>query len=364
MKLDYNRDLYHKTLVVDFDDTLCITTTRDWENAQPKWDIINKVNLFYEKGWQILIVTARGQLSCNGDTKKADQKYRTVIEKWLNKHNVKYHSLHFEKFLGAFYIDDKNLTIEDFEDIKIEEIKTGWSGAEIQKINNRIYKTHPNVKFEAKWYNMASSIVSTPMVHSMIGQTLCLEYLKDNESYFKIDDVNDAINKFSLYPINNSFDLYIGRMYNHCEANNDFYEVIDLLKKHRVHSYCNRQGSFMHGDLSIENIIQTDKGMYLIDPIYKEDQWSSYLLDVSKMMHSYRKYNRMFEYEVFMNGWVKKLEDTYDKVHEENPKYILQLLEVTQFIRVIKYITDPVIKKEYHDKTKQMLSNIIKNKKI
>jgi hypothetical protein len=104
----------------------------------------------------------------------------------------------------------------------------------------------------------------------------------------------------------------------------------------------------MHGDLSIENIIQTNKGMFLIDPIYKEDGWSSYLLDISKMLHSYRKYNRMFEYEVFLNGWVKAGLD----------EYILRLLEVTQWIRVIKYIPDPELKQEYHTKTKLLLDEI------
>jgi capsule biosynthesis phosphatase len=363
MKLQYNREKYFQTLICDFDDTICITTTRDWENARPHWGIINKINNFYEKGWQIIIVTARGQLSCNGDTEKADKKYRKTIEDWLKKHSVKYHDLKFEKYLGSYYLDDKALNLDDFLNLEIEEIKTGWSGAKIEKHGNRIFKTHPNVKYEAVWYNMASPIINTPIVQSMIGETLCLEYLKDNESYFKIDEVNDVIKKFSLYKINNLFNLYKERMLKHYEANDDFYEMAMLLDDPTIDQFCNMRSSFMHGDLSIENIIQTDKGMYLIDPIYKEDQWSSYLLDISKMMHSYRKYNRMFEYEVFANGWVNELKGSFVESAEEI-KYILQVLEVTQFIRVIKYIPDEDLRKEYHQKTKQMLNNLIKNKKI
>ena len=40
---------------------------------------------------------------------------------------------------------------------------------------------------------MAAPLVNVPIVHSMIGQTLCLEYLEDNGAYFKMDDINDAI---------------------------------------------------------------------------------------------------------------------------------------------------------------------------
>ena len=206
---------------------------------------------------------------------------------------------------------------------------------------------------------MASPLVNVPQVHSMIGQTLSLEYLEDNGHNFKIDDVNDAIIKFSLYRTKELFYKYIERMANHCVINqnsdgtNDFVEIVSLIHEDNVVKYCDKHSTFMHGDLSVENIIQTDKGMFLIDPIYKEDQWSSYLLDISKMMHSYRKYNRMFEYEVFLNGWLREGLD----------EYILRLLEVSQWIRVLKYILDPELKEEYEQKTKLLLKEVIKYKK-
>jgi len=77
------------------------------------------------------------------------------------------------------------------------------------------------------------------------------------------------------------------------------------------------------------------------------------LLDISKMLHSYRKYNRMFEYEVFLNGWVRKGLD----------EYVLRLLEATEWVRIIKYIPDPELKKEYHIKTKLLIKEVIKYKK-
>jgi len=343
---------YEKRIIVDFDDTIATTTTRDWNTAIPHWDVVNKMNNLYDKGWEVWIVTARGQLSCNGDWAKADKKYRKNIEEWLANHSVKYHKLKFEKYLASYYIDDKAMLPDDFVDLEIREIKTGWSGAKVEKRGDRIFKTHHDSLDAARWYNMAAPLINVPIVHSMIGETLSLEYLEDNGAFFKMDDVNDAIEKFSMYKTHEPFKRYIERMASHVKANNDFQDIIPLLMELNS-DQLGLVGSFMHGDLSLENVIQTDKGLYFIDPIYNEDQWSSYLLDISKMLHSYRKYNRMFEYEVFLNTWVKRGED----------EYVLRLLEVTQWIRVVKYIVDPVVKKDIREKTKLLLNEVIKYKK-
>jgi len=54
-----------------------------------------------------------------------------------------------------------------------------------------------------------------------------------------------------------------------------------------------------------------------------------------------------------LNTWVKRGED----------EYVLRLLEVTQWIRVVKYIVDPVVKKDIREKTKLLLNEVIKYKK-
>jgi capsule biosynthesis phosphatase len=353
---------YDRRVIVDFDDTIAYTTTRDWNNAEPIWPTINKMNLLYDKGWEVWILTARGQLSCNGDFAAADKKYRKIIEEWLHKHGVKYHQLSFEKRLASYYIDDKAMSPEDFVDLEISEIKTGWSGATVEKRGNRIFKTHGDSLDAAKWYSMAAPLVNVPRVYSMIGQTLNLEFLEDNGHRFKIDDVNDAIKKFSLYRTYVPYDTYIDKIKEHCKVNNDFWEIIPELEDISMADFYIKRSSFMHGDFSIENIIQTDKGMYLIDPIYKDNQWSSYLLDITKMLHSYRKYNRMFEYEIFLNGWInsKELNPYPTSESAKLVEKLLKLLEVTQWIRVVKYIPDADLKKEYHEKTKQLLTDLIK----
>lgn len=349
-----NKYAYSKRFIIDIDDTISFTTSRDWENARPDLQVINKINKLYDQGWEIWLVTARGQLSCGGDPIKADAKYGKIIREWMTKHGVHYHKISFQKFLGAYYVDDKALTPEEFIKLDIRRFDDGWSGAAVEKRGDRIYKTHKNSLDAAKWYEMAAPFVNVPVIHSLVGKTLCMEYLENNEQHFKLDDVNKAIETFSLAKPNNiPFSTYMGRIIEHCDVNNDFHEILDLLDAD--YKFFNDHSSFMHGDMSLDNLIQTDKGLYFIDPIYSENQWSSYLLDITKMMHSYRRYNRMFEYEIFTNTWAKKLSIS---------KYLLQLLEITQWIRVIKYIPAENSKQEFHKKTKQMIKDIIKNKKI
>ena len=339
MKLDYDQQQYFKTIIVDFDDTLSITTTKDWKNSEPNNPVISKINDLYSKGWQVIVLTARGQLSCNGDTALADQKYRVDIENWLNKHNVKYTALSFNKYLAAYYIDDKSILPNDFVELDIRDLNVGWSNAVIQKRGNFVYKTHDNALNTAFWYRMAAPLINTPQIYSFVGNTLCMEYLESTGKNFKIDELNNYIEKFSMYQIHNPFSKDVTRIKNHIDVNVErnvldvsYYVIIDDMIKHTDHF--NQYGSFCHGDMSLENIIQTERGLYLIDPIYEEGAYSSFLLDVAKLAYSYRRHKRVFEYEVFVGYWKKKYD--FKSVH-------LLLLEITQFLRVLKYCPENLL---------------------
>ncbi|HDY90180.1 MAG TPA: hypothetical protein ENH82_18930 [bacterium] len=334
---------HDKRIVIDFDDTISIAFDRGWENASPNIDVVNKINLLYDKGWEIQILTARGQLSCQGNVKAADKKYREIIESWLKKHNVKYHSLSFNKPLAAYYVDDKAMSPEAFVDLDITDITTGWSGAEIQKRGDRIYKTHKNSIHVAKWYSIAASMVNVPKVHSFIGHTICLEYLKSNGRSFKINYIIDTIRTFSLTDLVSGveFSNYIERISSHCNHHNDYHDVITLLVEQE--DYFNNHRSFMHGDLSIENIIVTDSGTFLIDPLWSEDQYSSYLLDISKMLCSFRIHKRIFEYQAFLNEWAI----SKGNMINENALFTLKkllILELSHFIRILKYAPENIKK--------------------
>ena len=329
---------YDKRIIIDFDDTISIAFDRGWDNASPNMGVVNKINILYEKGWEIWILTARGQLSCQGNSKAADKKYRKIIEAWLQKYDVKYHTLSFDKTLATYYVDDKAMSPEAFVKLDITDIKTGWSGAEIQRRGDRIYKTHKNAIDAAKWYAKAAPLINVPKIHSLIGETLCMEYLQSNGENFKIDDIIGMINTFSMGPAQGVFPLYLEKLKAHCDYHNDYHEIIDFLEKDL--DYFDVEKSFMHGDLSIENIITTDNGAYLIDPLWSEDQYSSYLLDISKMMCSLALHGRMFERDIFFNKCLKEFDINGVTIHA---------LVMAHYIRILKYAPNKIISKRIKD---------------
>ena len=64
------------------------------------------------------VATARGAKSCI-TLEEREKKYRELTQRWLKKNNVKYTGLIFGKMNADYYVDDKNISIEEF--INFEE---------------------------------------------------------------------------------------------------------------------------------------------------------------------------------------------------------------------------------------------------
>lgn len=116
IKQDLSDNTKYNTIVIDLDDTICSTKNRDFENSTPYIEVVDKINQLYDKGWKIIIFTARGGKSCKTLEEK-ELKYRQVTERWLEKNNVKYNELIFGKPNADYYVDDKNINIEEFLNI-------------------------------------------------------------------------------------------------------------------------------------------------------------------------------------------------------------------------------------------------------
>ena len=102
-------------IVVDIDGTLCEDTAGlDYENAPPKWDVIEAVRRHYLLGYHVTIFTARGMHRFGGDGSLCDQNLRGVTEAWLMKYLVPYHVLLFGKPSSDVYIDDKGMRPDEF----------------------------------------------------------------------------------------------------------------------------------------------------------------------------------------------------------------------------------------------------------
>ncbi len=100
-----------KVFLVDCDGTLTKSvcfTPEECENAEPRQDVIDKVNSL-GCVW-VIIYTAR-----------RDELIPATI-RWLRKHNVRYHAISNIKIPSCVgYIDDNAIPVEDFLERKWED---------------------------------------------------------------------------------------------------------------------------------------------------------------------------------------------------------------------------------------------------
>ncbi len=93
-------------IYVDIDETILMTQNMDYENSQPMYDRIEKINKLYDKGNTIIYWTARGTGS--------GKDWSDVTKKQFERFKVKYHDLKFGKPIYDLFVDDKNINSEDF----------------------------------------------------------------------------------------------------------------------------------------------------------------------------------------------------------------------------------------------------------
>lgn len=98
---------HNEEFVIDIDGTLASNNPpRKYNLHEPKVDVIKQINRLYEMGNIITIFTARGSSS--------GVDWRDVTEKQLSQWGVKYHHLIMGKPAGTRFIDDCNMSIEEF----------------------------------------------------------------------------------------------------------------------------------------------------------------------------------------------------------------------------------------------------------
>ena len=103
-----------KTAVFDVDDTVLVTQNRDYENSQPKMEVIEGMRALKEAGWFIYLHTARGMGRSNGDIVSVADDVFNEIETFCKKFNVPYDAIQIGKPYGTVYIDDKAMRPEEF----------------------------------------------------------------------------------------------------------------------------------------------------------------------------------------------------------------------------------------------------------
>ncbi len=98
----------------DIDGTICKTIGADYENAKPIKSVIEKINEIFDSGHDIIIYTARGMGTLNGDVAKVYDTWYEFTKNQLIEWGLRYHQLILGKPTADVYIDDKSMNIDDW----------------------------------------------------------------------------------------------------------------------------------------------------------------------------------------------------------------------------------------------------------
>ena len=119
-----NPSLCYMIYCFDLDNTLCETIDGRYNFSTPIQEMIDRVNKLYDQGHEIKIYTARGMNRFNKDTNQVKDVFLDFTQNQLKNWGVKYHELHLGKPSYDVFIDDKNLTIDEFK--THHPLKTGF----------------------------------------------------------------------------------------------------------------------------------------------------------------------------------------------------------------------------------------------
>ena len=338
-------------LVFDIDDTICNNKNRDYENAIPYKDVIDKINELHKQGAKITLYTSRGMVSCNGDIDKIIAKNKDILERWLKKHKVKYDELVFGKPLGDLYVDDKAMNVKDFVKQEFYDM-SGHSGYKVIRIGN-IVKKEMSVENAVKltdWYNMSMGIAKSPKIISNLYSTIYLEYIdgKNANKVLNMKLLKQLINqilKFKDVKLE-SFNKQVlfDKIEKHRSKDKEWDIFIDDCKRFIEDIDLKQYASLSHYDFTLANIIVKDDDIYLLDSLFDKDA-SSYLLDFAKLKMSLDGYE-----ERFCNG--EHIDEKYSKYLSKRLKKMgilkeVNILEYMWIIRLYNYNDNKELVKEF-----------------
>ncbi|MGK0254954.1 MAG: capsule biosynthesis phosphatase [Mariniflexile sp.] len=114
-----------KKLIVDLDGTLTQSNTSDYINVLPRMDVIDTLRDYHQKGFEIVISTARNMRTHQGNIGKINIHTLPIIIEWLDRYDVPYDEILVGKpwcGFDGFYIDDKAIRPSEFSKLSYEEI--------------------------------------------------------------------------------------------------------------------------------------------------------------------------------------------------------------------------------------------------
>ena len=98
-----------KTICFDLDGVICKTKKKNYFKAKPIKKNIEKINELFNRGYKIIIFTARFMGRSDENRNLAKKKGYLKTLKQLDNWKIKFHKLHFGKPSYDLFIDDRNL---------------------------------------------------------------------------------------------------------------------------------------------------------------------------------------------------------------------------------------------------------------
>lgn len=99
-----------KKICFDIDNIICKTNSkRNYSQSKPIKKNIEVINKLYDKGFYIILFTARYMGRCNGNIAEVKKRIKPLTLKQLKMWKVKYHKIFFGKPSFDLFIDDKSL---------------------------------------------------------------------------------------------------------------------------------------------------------------------------------------------------------------------------------------------------------------
>lgn len=291
-----------KRVVFDLDDTISVHRNRDYANATPVAPVIEQMRRLRADlpEVQIVILTARGMASCNGDAKLAEERNRPVLEDWLKRNGVPYDEIIFGKPLGDAYVDDKAVSATEFASWGCARLSGGYSGKPVTRVGTIVVKRCDNAQEVADWYALAHSYcfrdVSFPtLISHQLGKLylryevgiplsgLSVETLVRGKYLQKVKRAVDDFGECRM-ETDNDVPAYVAYVADRCRSvgidPKPYCEPVERLAERL------RVRTFHHGDFSTMNIIRrTDGSIVAIDPNPKGDV-QNHLVDAAKFYAS------------------------------------------------------------------------------
>lgn len=105
----------HMIYCFDLDNTICHTDGNNYKTSIPDKGMIDRVNSLYNIGHTIIIYTARGMTTYKGNIHDVYNNLFNLTKDQIDNWGIKYHQLNMAKPSYDVFIDDKNLSIQEFK---------------------------------------------------------------------------------------------------------------------------------------------------------------------------------------------------------------------------------------------------------